>query len=98
MPQSLGNGQASFVSVGTTATLLVGPSETRYGMVLFSHTANRYTIGSNSGVTLDNGPTIQPGTAPFYLDGEHVGNFLRGQIWAAAAATSPVGFIECLMG
>lgn len=98
MPNNIGLGQNSVVTVGTSATLLVGPSENRYALILFATNGQRYTLSSKSSVALDQGPTIPTGVAPVILDRDHVGTWLQGEIWAIASAPAPVGFIECLKG
>lgn len=98
MQGAVGLGQSSVVTVGVTATLLVGPSESRYALVLFPANGGRYTVSSKSSVTLDQGPTVVATSSPTVLTLNDSGTFLQGEIWAIASASVPVGFIECLKG
>lgn len=98
MPGNIGLGQDSVVSVGAAATLLVGPSESRYALVLFPANGGRYTVSSKSSVTLDQGPTVVAGSSPVVIREGDVGTWVKGEIWAIATGPTPVGFIECVKG
>lgn len=87
------------VTVGTTAVLVVGPSESRYGLILLGPNTGRVTFGSTNAVTLDNGPTLSATMGPLHLEYEKIGDIIKGSFWAIAdAAGRPIGVIECLRG
>lgn len=92
-------GSISSVPVGTVAVLVVGPSESRYGLILLGPNTGRVTFGSTSGVTLDNGPTLSATMGPLHLEYDKIGDIIKGSFWAIGdAAGRVVGFIECLRG
>jgi len=76
------------VVIGTADTELLGPNEKRMAIYISAPATNRFTLSIKGPAILDQGITIYPGQAPFYLTYERIGQAIREGIQAISSGAA----------
>jgi hypothetical protein len=82
------NIQSFAVSVGTSDSPLLGPSESRVAIILSGPLTNRFSISFGGSAVLDQGTTLYPTGAPIILSENDLGDGIRGAIRAISAVAT----------
>jgi hypothetical protein len=86
--------QAS-VPIGLADTQLLGSNPKRIAVYIGAPLTNRFTLSFKGPAVLDQGITLYPLTAPFYLTFDHVGEAIHEPIQAiSAVAPQNVNVLE----
>lgn len=89
----------SFVTVGTSAAMVLTASEKRVGLILTGPQAGRVTLGTTSAVALDQGVTLSASMGVLEIWYEYMGNAVTFPLWGIAdQAGRNLGIIETLSG
>lgn len=75
-------------SVGTSATMLIGPSELRTALIISCPASGILTISLTPDVTNNNGIILNALGTPFKLDLMNDGAIVKSGIWAIHSATT----------
>lgn len=81
---------AENISVGVAATMMIGASPSRRAITFHPSPNARVTLGGNSNVLLDQGPTLQQGQAPLTYTYERDGCFVNGPFWGVASVAGTI--------
>lgn len=102
VPDEVRFGRQSISSIRTgtvpaAAAVFIPAAQNRVSLVISTHNATRFTLGTDSNVTAGNGISMPPNTQPLRLNIRDHGDIVQKGIFAISdAGTLTIGYLEVI--